>query len=127
MVEIPDSMLERWIRATEENAKANTEIAILTRDLRDVNRDVLIQMRQQTADIKANAQLLLVADDERQANVEKVTAHVTQSITDMTAAFRTSFINSDFWWRRALWFAVGLVALASVVGAGLEKLLGLLH
>jgi hypothetical protein len=60
-----------------------------------------------------------VMDRSREAAIATITEHVDVAVS-------AGFSSSDGWWRKALWIAVGLIALSNIIGAGVGKLIELL-
>lgn len=58
-------------------------------------------------------------DHERDKAVVTIKSHVTDAI-------HTSLSKSDIWWRRAAIIGVGLIMLAIVIGAALDRFIPLL-
>jgi hypothetical protein len=59
---------------------------------------------------------LMQMDKDREVAVESIKGHVT-----------TTMEQSQIWWRRALWISVGVVALADLLGMGVERLMQLMN
>jgi len=118
-----EGLLERLLRAYEDSARAAgslVELQRLTGDRLD-NIEALTRIQTEALNVQTRALNTMVTAFEemgtaRDAAVVSVKEHTSLAVS---AAIR----ESESWWRRALWIAVGLITLSNLIGVGLEKLM----
>ena len=96
-----------------ENLQAALEMLI------EIQREQTTHAIKQTVLLERLLELHKAMEAGRDAAVEQVKNHVTEAVGAQLKA-------SELWWRRAFWIAVGLVVLSNIVGAAIDRFIGLL-
>jgi len=71
------------------------------------------------ASLERQTKLLELIHDEQQQARHRIPAAITELQTNVAKMVD----SSENWWRRTMWIAVGLVALASILGQTLDRAL----
>lgn len=113
------TLLERLLRANEEQARSTGALVEIQRDNRDRLGTIEEQSRLQTQALVGMVEKLGRLETGRDAAVEVLKQHVSTSI-------KLGFSASEVWWRRAFVILGIGVVFAQVLGVGVGRLIDMI-
>lgn len=114
MTEIPDHMLDRFMRAIEDNARANENISIAMRDSRQSDGEMLKEMRALSAVTQRLADFMERSEVGRDDAVEELKKHVTDEAREGRLRSR-----ADVGW--LVMAAAAIASLGQMLGVGVAQ------